>query len=75
LRGAEGAPASTREFVDYAQHQRELWPDDGQVGLDAVSQLNHGVEASYIDGETLGFFGYASVARGAVDFAGARGLA
>src|ERR1019366_957746 len=69
--GTEGAPASSREFVYYAQHKREFRPDDGEVRLNPVAERDHRVEALYVDRKALRLIRDTAVARRAVDFRGA----
>jgi hypothetical protein len=66
--GAEGAPASSGEFVDHAEHQRQFRADHGEIGLDAIGEFDHRVEALHIDRDALRFVGDAAIAGRAVDF-------
>ena len=74
LRWPERAPASPREFVHYAEHQRQFRPHDGEVGLDLVSERDHGVEALDVDRDALRLVRDPAVARRAVDFCDPRRL-
>src|ERR1700731_307631 len=72
--GTKCAPASSREFVHYAKHQWQFRTYDGEVGLDLVCELEHGIEFFQVDCDTLGLVSYPAVAGSAVDFPDSRRL-
>ena len=74
LGGAERAPASAREFVHHAEHQRQFRPHDGEVGLNLVRERDHGVEALDVDRDALRLIRDAAVPGRAVDFRDPRRL-
>ena len=74
LRWPESAPASPREFIHHAEHQRQFRPHDREVGLDLVGKRDHGVEALDVCRDALCLVRDAAVARRAVDFCGSRRL-
>ena len=74
FRWAEGAPASSREFVHYAEHERQFRPDDGKVGLNLIRERDHGIEALYVNRDAFRVVRNAAIPRRAVDFRDSRRL-
>src|SRR5207237_7007950 len=47
LRWSEDAQAAAGEFIYYAERQRQLRADDGEIGMKAIGELDEGGEILY----------------------------
>ncbi len=74
LCGSEDGPASATEFIDDAEHERQLGSDDGEVRMDLIGKGDDGVHALNFHGNADGVVGDASVAGCAVHLIYTRGL-
>ena len=63
----EDEQAGILEGVDHAGGERRLWPDDGQVDLFGLGELDQPCDVVGVDIEVLPVEGRAGVARGAED--------
>ena len=67
LGGAEDGILALLEFVNDTGYERDFRADDGEVGTDAVGDLEHGVYALHVAGEALGFVADAAIAGNAIE--------
>ena len=64
---AEDGILALLEFVDKAGHERHFGPNNGEVWADTMGDLEHGIHAADVAGQTLGLSADTAIAGHAIE--------